>query len=58
MIIILEVVGYHSIDYTIKIGLGREGEILESDTIVDREGIVVVLDALGMKRGFIRILCR
>ncbi len=38
---------------TIKIRLDREGEILESDTIVDREGIVVVLDALGMKRALL-----
>ena len=38
---------------TIKMRLGREGEVIESDFIVDREGIVVVLDALGMKRALL-----
>ncbi|MGD1836630.1 MAG: hypothetical protein ACPKPY_01045 [Nitrososphaeraceae archaeon] len=38
---------------SIKIQLGREGEIVEPDNIISREGIVVVLDALGMKRALL-----
>ena len=43
----------NSLSNIIKMRLGREGEILESDTMVDREGIVVVLGALGMKRALL-----
>lgn len=43
----------NSLSNIIKMRLSREGEILESDTMVDREGIVVVLDALGMKRALL-----
>lgn len=38
---------------TIKIRLGREGEIIEPDYLTERVGIVVVLDALGMKRALL-----